>query len=164
MSEWTYTTNETELYHYGIKGMKWGIRRYVNKDGTLTPAGKARYYNPDGTETKAGKKFNDNVRKTYAMMEAGRKTDLKLAREEMKYYNTKEALNLYFDGDKSVQKRNRDIVNTKIKSLMKKTTIEDAREEYIRDRRSQIEFAIEAVLAGAVGTTIAALYVYNPKK
>lgn len=31
-----------ELYHYGIKGQKWGIRRYQNKDGTLTEAGKKR--------------------------------------------------------------------------------------------------------------------------
>ena len=32
-----------ELYHSGIKGQKWGIRRYQNEDGTLTEAGKARY-------------------------------------------------------------------------------------------------------------------------
>lgn len=33
---------EYELYHHGILGMKWGIRRYQNKDGSLTAAGKAR--------------------------------------------------------------------------------------------------------------------------
>lgn len=31
-----------ELMHFGIKGMKWGVRRYQNKDGTLTAAGKKR--------------------------------------------------------------------------------------------------------------------------
>jgi len=33
-----------ELYHHGITGQKWGVRRYQNSDGTLTSAGKARYY------------------------------------------------------------------------------------------------------------------------
>ena len=32
----------TELMHYGVKGMKWGVRRYQNKDGTLTKQGKER--------------------------------------------------------------------------------------------------------------------------
>ena len=34
--------SDEELYHHGIKGMKWGIRRYQNADGSLTNAGKKR--------------------------------------------------------------------------------------------------------------------------
>ena len=35
--------NPNELYHHGIKGQKWGVRRFENYDGTLTQAGKDRY-------------------------------------------------------------------------------------------------------------------------
>ena len=34
--------NHSELYHYGVKGMKWGVRRYQNADGTLTSEGKKK--------------------------------------------------------------------------------------------------------------------------
>lgn len=34
---------DNKLYHSGVKGMKWGIRRYQNADGTLTEEGRARY-------------------------------------------------------------------------------------------------------------------------
>lgn len=37
-----------ELYHHGIKGQKWGVRRYQYADGSLTPAGEKRYKNPSG--------------------------------------------------------------------------------------------------------------------
>lgn len=35
--------NDDYLAHHGVLGMKWGIRRYRNKDGSLTDAGKKRY-------------------------------------------------------------------------------------------------------------------------
>lgn len=49
------------LAHHGIKGMKWGVRRFENEDGTLTEAGKKRYYNSDGSLTKKGIKEIPNT-------------------------------------------------------------------------------------------------------
>lgn len=48
---------DNELYHYGVKGQKWGVRRYRNDDGTLTDAGKKRY-DRDIRENNAKKKEN----------------------------------------------------------------------------------------------------------
>lgn len=47
----------SELYHYGIMGQKWGIRRYQNEDGSLTPEGKKRY-------GKLVKYYEDSVNKS----------------------------------------------------------------------------------------------------
>lgn len=55
------------LVHHGILGQKWGIRRYQNKDGTLTEAGKKRYYkiyDEKGYLTKTGKtEYNRDINK-----------------------------------------------------------------------------------------------------
>lgn len=52
-------SNPNELRHFGIKGMKWGVRRYQNKDGSLTTAGQKRYER-DQREN-AGKKKGNRV-------------------------------------------------------------------------------------------------------
>lgn len=47
--------DNTQLYHWGIKGMKWGVRRYQNADGSLTPAGRKRYGGDSDSSVKGGK-------------------------------------------------------------------------------------------------------------
>ena len=52
-----------ELYHYGVKGQKWGVRRYQNEDGTLTAAGQARY-NSDGSNKDPKKMSDEDLKKS----------------------------------------------------------------------------------------------------
>lgn len=55
-----YIVRNGELYHWGIKGQKWGRRRYQNPDGSLTPEGEKRYKR-DVQENNAKKKDNRMV-------------------------------------------------------------------------------------------------------
>ena len=55
--------SDDELYHYGIKGQKWGIRRYQNKDGSLTPAGKKRRSSSDEVRNMSTDELRQKVRR-----------------------------------------------------------------------------------------------------
>lgn len=67
-----------ELMHYGIPHMRWGVRRYQNEDGTLTPAGKERYNkNSEGREKK---KKDPNARENWKAKDAKDLSDEELRR------------------------------------------------------------------------------------
>ena len=68
---------ENELYHHGIKGQRWGVRRYQNPDGSLTLAGKKRALKVqnDYTELSKNKKYHD---KDGNLTYEGRKRALKM--------------------------------------------------------------------------------------
>lgn len=67
---------DEELKHHGIKGMKWGVRRFQNADGSLTPEGRKRYGSGDLKE--AQKK----VEKGKAMVDGVKKTRVKAAEKQ----------------------------------------------------------------------------------
>lgn len=73
---WHYNDPNT-LMHYGIKGMKWGVRRYQNYDGTYTKKGLARYKQSEAKYDEAARKY----RETKA---TGDKAATKAARSEMR--------------------------------------------------------------------------------
>ena len=69
-----------ELNHHGIKGQKWGKRRYQNKDGSLTPAGKQRYGSEENFESRYDEDVKAGIRATKKLTDGGK--DLARASKE----------------------------------------------------------------------------------
>ena len=97
-----------ELNHHGIKGQKWGRRRYQNQDGSLTPAGKQRYGDGERVSLQDTKKLvdksNEVAKQTQRISEDKRNKKEKIAKKE-----TEEAIREHVS--KMSDQELRDVVN-----------------------------------------------------
>ena len=74
------------LKHYGTLGMHWGVRRYQNNDGTLTPEGRKRYGYEEISKRIRESKYNEDVSDEIFKKSGADKEKLKQAKEDIKNY------------------------------------------------------------------------------
>lgn len=87
-----YSENDFRLYHHGILGMKWGVRRYQNKDGSLTAAGKKRRGIVDSIRVSVDrrKRLNESAKKEIKKYKKQRTIENKIRDNALgKYYDHK---------------------------------------------------------------------------
>ena len=134
----TYMTNE--LYHHGIKGQRWGIRRYQNSDGTYTEAGLKRLHKKDVRWAK--RKHNKIYKKVY-----------KKSKREFNKYLRKDLNKRLSSEAKSKRKSKRYIneYNRKLSEIMNKNA-SDLRSPYTNQAIKFIakrgEIGVHLALAG----------------
>ena len=119
-----------DLEHSGIKGMRWGVRRYQNKDGSLTPAGKKRY-NQELANIRAAEKVLKTKQATKAKIDRlnARKKAVEEGEAELNSVSARTRLKA---------KKN---TNTDVEVTPKKKTAKDMTDAELRDavNRMQLE-------------------------
>ena len=87
----------SDLRHHGIKGQKWGVRRFQNKDGSLTGAGRKRYGTDDFKDAL------DKVNKADSLIKTAKKYQAEKDHKEHKAYTDKIKTDLSKMSDKELQ-------------------------------------------------------------
>lgn len=157
--------SDDHLAHYGVKGMKWGVRRYQNKDGSLTAAGKERY----GEEAN---KASIKLVKAKKNAEESKKLLKKTNVYNVQLYDKREKA--YRQSKKEVEFARQDLNNAKIdkklKTFKKSTHFKNLEAQYIKDGMTKEEAQRAAykrvkaqrvmLIAGAVAVAGISAYAY----
>lgn len=173
-----------ELYHHGIKGQKWGVRRFQKKDGSLTPAGKKRYYdtpelnqqksdmktaraarNASGREYSRAADLYSNaptMKNRKAYQNAHDKYQIDKAtyqRAKLKYDTNREVARIQ---DKGIEFKNKSKHRLQLEEQYKKLGMTDEQAQAAANNRIRTERILAASAAMTVGAC--ALYIANKNR
>lgn len=167
-----------ELYHHGTKGMKWGIRRYQNTDGSLTPAGKKRYYDTPELNKQKTKMETAKARRSEAVKKVNkasnrqstvptaanrkayekadheyRKADAAYLKSRLEYKTNKEVARIK---DKGIEFNNKSKHRLQLEEQYKKAGMTDEQAQAAANNRIRTE----KILATSAALTVGACAAY----
>lgn len=131
---------EYVLYHHGIKGMKWGIRRYQNKDGSLTPVGEKRLQKYKNKEL-------ERVAKKYKVDKLATSRD-KLEEEFAKKHDTSSLNKLTKARYRHLKAQTMEFLE---KSRVESMTYEDMKSELSESRSAKVKHFLSEVEGSILG-------------
>lgn len=180
MWQYNYNAYPYELYHYGILGMKWGVRRYQNKDGSLTNAGRRHYYG-DASVARAHSKYQEAQANKETAKELKKKArrqaiiptekrqkayeeskkNLKTAedneyRSEFEYKTKREAARIR---SKNIEFKKKSKYRQKLEDQYKKLGLSDEDAQAAANRKIRAEKSLAA--SAALTVAACAAYAYN---
>lgn len=100
-----YSDNYQELYHHGVKGQKWGVRRYQNPDGSYKAGAEGRYSSNSGQ-----KKRTNVVNKTISSSKVDYKNKV-LTKEQVKNLDKKKEIKNLLKIEEDLTKKRNDLVD-----------------------------------------------------
>ena len=152
-----YLDQNNVIQHFGVKGMKWGVRRYQNEDGSLTNLGKSRQKMLD---SKA--RYHDALNKD--LYNPTNKTARLVAKYSKEYDDAK----FMFKTDKEIDRIRQNNVQFKNKSKHRLKLEESYRQKGLTQEQAQAaannRIRTEKILAGMAGVTVAACAAYYINK
>lgn len=145
-------THSDELQHHGTKGMRWGIRRYQNKDGTLTPAGKKRYnkevekLKAEEAKLKEAKRVAANSKRTQTKIDKlnSKWDEIEEQKRALKGKGKSDDTPKEIKGETLEQKRERLLKSTDAKELYKNKDILSDAEINARINRIDLEARLQS--------------------
>lgn len=152
-----------EIKHHGIKGQKWGVRRYQNEDGSLTAKGKQRYGTKENFEKQYPEDVKRNVKATKKTVGAVEKvaTAKQQNRERAKEERKRE---IKADREKQIREEAYKMSDKELRDVVNRLNMEERYTQVMRDRevievgKSKTEkfmdFTVTALTVASTGLSI----------